>query len=829
MENRPIPGMWWRYALFVLLSMGILIANVWLTAKWRAAHPQPPEPIAQAEKQQAGEKPQGAEKEKAGPQSKPGPKPKTGEAPKTPATAKEGEKPAKPSAEKPKPPQVAAAPPQHPSAYVTLGSADPKSPYRMLATFTSEGAAALRIELASGRYRELEDRSGYLGHITVDERVDGKGCPVQVVGPGTPAAEAGLRPGDVITAVDGQRVASADALGEVLKKTRPKQTIELTVMRSGKEESLAATLGSRPLELVRPESDFQPVEVLRPDNHDPLSFLLTLRQIDDDRLKEDETDKKADKKADTDLGKELGNLDLRSGQWETGGVDKAGKFLPGANDQDYVVFRRTLPQWGLEVRKIYRLEKVPEDKQNDPLYPAYDLRFNVEIRNIGNVTRKVAYQLDGPTGLPAEGWWYSSKVSRHMFTMVGLRDVVVSYSGPNVAPTAVVGCPAIGKGDTPKTVRLENEPPVTFAGVDAQYFSAVMIPDQDEDAAVRIAEWQALRVGKYDRETPNRTDTTVHLGSAVRELKPNEVWTDGYKIFAGPRDPNLLAKYGLKGVVYYGWFEISAVPLLLLLHFFHDHVVFNYGLAILMLTVLVRACMFPFSKQQALNAQKMAELQPEIKKIQEKYKTNMEARGKAQQELFKKHNYKPLGGCLVVFFQLPVFLGLYRALMVNVQLRQAPLFSESIRWASNLAAPDMMFNWSGLWHSLGMDFVNRGVGMFGLGPYFNFLPLVTILLFIWQQKKLMPPPTDEQQAVQQKVMQFMMIFMGIMFYKVASGLCLYFIASSLWSIAERKFLPKAAAKKTTEIEAEGPARPIAPRSSNSNGAAKRRKRSPRGR
>ena len=73
-----------------------------------------------------------------------------------------------------------------------------------------------------------------------------------------------------------------------------------------------------------------------------------------------------------------------------------------------------------------------------------------------------------------------------------------------------------------------------------------------------------------------------------------------------------------------------------------------------------------------------------------------------------------------------------------------------------------------------------------LGPYLNVLPLITIGLFMWQQKMFMPPPTDEQAAMQQKMMQYMMIFMGFMFFKVASGLCLYFIASSLWGIAERK-------------------------------------------
>ena len=83
--------------------------------------------------------------------------------------------------------------------------------------------------------------------------------------------------------------------------------------------------------------------------------------------------------------------------------------------------------------------------------------------------------------------------------------------------------------------------------------------------------------------------------------------------------------------------------------------------------------MFPLSRKQALGAQKMQELQPEMKRITEKYKSNLEARTKAQQELFRKHNYNPLGGCLPVFMQLPIFIGLYRSLTVDVELRQAPL------------------------------------------------------------------------------------------------------------------------------------------------------------
>ncbi len=165
----------------------------------------------------------------------------------------------------------------------------------------------------------------------------------------------------------------------------------------------------------------------------------------------------------------------------------------------------------------------------------------------------------------------------------------------------------------------------------------------------------------------------------------------------------------------------------------------------------------------------------------------MEARTKAQQELYRKHNFNPFSGCLVLLIQLPIFMGLYRSLMVDIELRDAPLITPVVRWCSNLAAPDMLFNWRPF---LPEYITTTGSGIFFLGPFFNVLPILTILLFIWQQKQFMPPPADEQAAMQQKVMKYMMIFMGILFFKVASGLCIYFIASSLWGLGERKFLPK---------------------------------------
>jgi YidC/Oxa1 family membrane protein insertase len=255
--------------------------------------------------------------------------------------------------------------------------------------------------------------------------------------------------------------------------------------------------------------------------------------------------------------------------------------------------------------------------------------------------------------------------------------------------------------------------------------------------------------------------------------------------------------------------------MLSVLHFFYG-ISSNYGIAIIMLTVLVRGCMFPVSFKQTQNMARMQALKPELDRITEKYKTDMQKRSAATQELYRKNKINPLGGCLPVVLQLPIFIGLYRSIMVDVELRQSPLFGDWTRWCSDLAAPDMLYNWSWLKPVMyfiifccmtpcslvgsGIDIfietrnnttINNGEGIFGLGPYFNVLPIVTVVLFLVSMKMSMPEPTNEQGVMQQKMMKYMTGFMGLLFYKVASGLCLYFIASSLWGLGERRLLKKA--------------------------------------
>jgi YidC/Oxa1 family membrane protein insertase len=211
----------------------------------------------------------------------------------------------------------------------------------------------------------------------------------------------------------------------------------------------------------------------------------------------------------------------------------------------------------------------------------------------------------------------------------------------------------------------------------------------------------------------------------------------------------------------------------------------SYGLCIIVLTVLVRGMMFPLSRKQALMSVRMQQLAPELKKLQEKYKDDRQALGMAQMDLYRKHGVNPFGSCWVLLLQMPIFMGLYFALQESTHFRLAEFWPT---WIPNLAAPDMLFNWSER-----IPFISRIEdygSIFYLGPYFNLLPVIAVVLMIAQQKMITPPPADEQQAMQQKMMKYMMIFFGLMFYKVAAGLCLYFIASSAWGFCERKLLPK---------------------------------------
>ncbi|MFM7034387.1 MAG: YidC/Oxa1 family insertase periplasmic-domain containing protein, partial [Planctomycetia bacterium] len=412
-----------------------------------------------------------------------------------------------------------------PREYCTLGSLDPDGPVRMLVTLTSRGAAVERIELAGKRFHDQDDRSGYLGHLALTATPDG--CRAGVVGPGTPAAVAGIRTGDVITTIDGVGVPDVRGMNGLLAKMKPGQQVVIDLRRDGQPLSVRATLARRPLEVVRPELQTQPAADPEGLPCDPLSFRFSLESRDGRKRPEPL--------------REIAGQELQETDWE----------IDPAVDGSRVRFTRRLPG-GLSVTKEYAV--VPED--SDGRRQGYRLAMTVELSTTGKPT-SVVYALDGPTGLPTEGWWYAARVARDWGSLA-VRDVAMRFIGERT--TLVSGLKmAEGSLAHPSTAVLDSKP-LSFAGVDALYFASALIPAATGPQAPALEEVRPLVVGDVPAAARRKlVDVTCRLVSRPLELSPGAVVSHRYDIFAGPKQPDLLADFGAAGasmddLVYYGWF-----------------------------------------------------------------------------------------------------------------------------------------------------------------------------------------------------------------------------------------------------------------------------------
>lgn len=677
--------------------------------------------------------------------------------------------------------------------WFTIGSmdidpADPTSGDKTLITLSNRGAGVERIELIERnpngkfRYRRVDTRSGYLGYLAPSLPRELDGCQINVIGPGTPADLAGLQVGDIIVGTDTGVIVSPGDLDNWLEETKPGEIISLEVLRGNEETRQTVTvevaLTQHPLDLVRLAKSGGPDQV--PGNLSRLSCLLTLAKLNNTNLRVGQ--------------KELTKLpSLYDGLWNVTPLSDAEnpgfefRFPISATEAGRVA----KGSGGLEIVRRYT---VPTSGSG------YDIDLQTEIINRSESEQEVAYRLEGPNGLTLEGWWYSAKISPNWTGGAGARDIVFNTAAEF---HRLSGLPSIVKQvrqktedgvekdeDVNETLFASSGDPKTnqlrYIGVDGQYFTASYLPPEGESQTSSFIRGSSMLLADLKTLDPHQTqaaNVSFYVDSTPHKIAPGETLTDNLRLYAGPKRPEMLEERGLSRLIEYGLFGAVSKLLSGFLHFIYM-ILGNYGLAIILLTVCVRGAMFPLSRKAAQNAQKMQELAPEFKKIAEKYKDDMEKRLKAQQDLQKKHGFNPLSGCLPMFVQLPIFIGLYRSLSCDIELRQAA-FIPGIQWCSNLAAPDMFYNWSPWMIEY---FAGRGTGWFG--PYFNILPLVVMVLFMAQQKMFMPPPTDEQQEITQKVMFFMTFIMGIFFFKVAAGLCIYFITSSLWGMAERILVKK---------------------------------------
>ena len=246
---------------------------------------------------------------------------------------------------------------------------------------------------------------------------------------------------------------------------------------------------------------------------------------------------------------------------------------------------------------------------------------------------------------------------------------------------------------------------------------------------------------------------------AVAPIAPNASGSVSVSLYSGPQEQDALKTIapGLDLVVDYGWLTVVAAPLFWLLQFLHKWVG-NWGVAIILLTVLIKAAFFPLSAASYKSMAKMKLVTPRMTKLREQYGNDRARLNQAMMELYKTEKINPLGGCLPIVVQIPVFISLYWVLLASVELRHASWF-----WIRDLAAPDKMFT---------IPLIDMPVGV---------LPIVMMITMIFQTK-LNPTPPDPVQA---KVMMIMPFAFGFMFFFFPAGLVLYWVVNNVLSIAQQ--------------------------------------------
>lgn len=245
------------------------------------------------------------------------------------------------------------------------------------------------------------------------------------------------------------------------------------------------------------------------------------------------------------------------------------------------------------------------------------------------------------------------------------------------------------------------------------------------------------------------------ISSPSLSLNPGQSAAVKYTVFYGPKDLDILKAQGsrLEEAIDFGWFSALAKPLLRTLKFFYTYT-HNYGIAIIIITIILKVIFFPLTHKSYKSMKEMQKLQPKMAELKEKFKNDRDAMNRAVMELYKTHKVNPMGGCLPMLVQIPVFFALYKALMFSIELRHAPF----MLWITDLSAKD---------------------------PYYVTPIIMGVTMFI--QQKMTPTNMDPIQA---KMMLALPVVFTFMFLSFPSGLVLYWLINNILTIAQQAYINK---------------------------------------
>ncbi len=376
-----------------------------------------------------------------------------------------------------------------------------------------------------------------------------------------------------------------------------------------------------------------------------------------------------------------------------------------------------------------------------------DLRLEAPLVNGVKVTKvltfhrdshliDIAHEITNPTAEPLAAHAYF-QITRDGKSPPGDTAMMSTYTGAAVYTEqdnfVKVGFGDIDKGKTPYSKSTDNG----WIGMVQHYFVTALLP-----------------LEKQPREFYSRklADDFYAVGVILPTpaIAPGATGKVSLPLYAGPQEQDKLKSIapGLDLVVDYGWLTLIAAPLFWVLQYFHAWLN-NWGLAIILLTVVIKLIFFPLSAASYRSMAKMKLVSPRLMKLREQYGDDRVKMNQAMMDLYKTEKINPLGGCLPIVVQIPVFIALYWVLLAAVELRHAPFYG----WITDLASPD---------------------------PWYVLPALMMGSMII--QTKLNPTPPDPVQA---KVMMIMPFAFGVMFFFFPSGLVLYWFVNNILSILQQ--------------------------------------------
>lgn len=347
----------------------------------------------------------------------------------------------------------------------------------------------------------------------------------------------------------------------------------------------------------------------------------------------------------------------------------------------------------------------------------------------------------------------NNQFSLYLSNLVNPKDAQYGFEGPSaLIDNSLVQIPF--KEIPEKAVSAGN---IKWISLEERYFISSIIPEKPSQAQMKI-----------------RLENQMFQGQLVEpeiSIEPGHQAAFNYHIYMGPKSLTILKSLNLEldKAINFGMFDILAKPCLWLMNTFYG-VIPNYGVAIIIMTLLVKAVLWPLGTKSYKSMAEMKRMQPLLNEIRTKYPNDKKKMNEETMALYKTYKINPMGGCLPMLVQIPVFFALYRMLYEAIELRHAPF----IGWINDLSAPDRLFHFP-----FSIPFMEPPYGI----PVLTLIMGVTMFL----QQKMSPPVGDPTQA---KMMMLMPVVFTVIFINFSSGLVLYWLVNNVVSILQQYFIQK---------------------------------------